>query len=291
MILTVNGALLFIASCLMISHANMVSENLGLPLEKPIVYEELRVKRASFVSDGLLEFQERKVKKSKSEIDPKKRAEAEELLSGYIETDQYYFTFRDGYLSLIRTIGIPSPRSDALLKNRFEELSEQASVISTNEAYQLSTNWLCKLGIDLEKLNSKYKPKITQRTIIPRQTEGILEPIPEPVPLPIFDVQWMGYSDNDLQKKFYQGIVAFVIDGRTKELFDYQCYDGTLFLTPPIRVKTPGELLSIPDEEFLKMDATQKSNLLRRFLPPESFPPQKKAEKTDNHGKNQPIKE
>jgi hypothetical protein len=41
-------------------------------------------------------------------------------------------------------------------------------------------------------------------------------------------------------------------------------------------------LLSIPDEEFLKMDATQKSNLIKRFAPPESFPPQKKPEKAEN---------
>jgi hypothetical protein len=40
-------------------------------------------------------------------------------------------------------------------------------------------------------------------------------------------------------------------------------------------------LLSIPDEEFLKMDATQKSNLIKRFAPPESFPPQKKPEKAE----------
>ncbi len=40
-------------------------------------------------------------------------------------------------------------------------------------------------------------------------------------------------------------------------------------------------LLSIPDEEFLKMDATQKSNLIKRFVPPESFPPQKKPEKAE----------
>jgi hypothetical protein len=50
-------------------------------------------------------------------------------------------------------------------------------------------------------------------------------------------------------------------------------------------------LLSIPDEEFLKMDATQKSNLIKRFVPPESLPPQKKAEKADDNEKNQPVKE
>ncbi|MGI6346568.1 MAG: hypothetical protein ACOX2U_05425 [Limisphaerales bacterium] len=35
-------------------------------------------------------------------------------------------------------------------------------------------------------------------------------------------------------------------------------------------------LSSISDEDFLKMDETQKSNLILRFVTPESFPPQKK---------------
>jgi hypothetical protein len=50
---------------------------------------------------------------------------------------------------------------------------------------------------------------------------------------------------------------------------------------------TTKNLLFISDEEFLKMDATQKSNLIKRFVPPVSFPPQKKAEKVDDHSRNQ----
>ena len=53
-------------------------------------------------------------------------------------------------------------------------------------------------------------------------------------------------------------------------------------IPPPTRLINIQELLSFPNEEFPKMDATQKSNLIKRFAPPESFPPQKKPEKAEN---------
>ncbi|NCC60764.1 MAG: hypothetical protein EOM12_07440 [Verrucomicrobiae bacterium] len=249
----------FITSSLMISQANIVSEKLELPLNNlPITSEEIKTHDA-FLFTGKTSL-----------------GRPEYVLQGYIKTEQYSFFFKNGYLRGVNTINVIPPRSDAIVKKKYEDLLNETLSISKTNAYKLSTNWLCKLDVNLNKLNSEYELSIKQWEYIPEiKEEGILVPIQSPLLLPVFDVEWScDVLRGGKMKKVPQ--VTITIDGRSGELVSYDVSDDSLFLSPRIQLINVKDLFAIPDEEFLKMDDTQKNNLLKRFVTPESFPPQKK---------------
>ncbi len=325
----------FVMTTLMILQANLFCETLDIPLNQPMTPENVKSSIVSF-SD----------------------------LRGNFETEQYRFIFEKGHLVSFEDMNYLNTSDPVVLRAQVEILSRKKPVLNTNDVYQLSTNWLTKLGVDIAALENECSCTISQLKIKRPSAKGQLSPTEE-IHLPIFDIEWEPKEAEPLNSLFK---CELKIDGNTKKLLRLYAGDGSIFASPPMRIRdnqlseeeeaelekrleqakkenekvlaqkeeiiedakehliksgreeTPPEkieeivkmlieteynqnvmhiitdmttknLLSIPDEEFLKMDATKKSNLLRRFLPPESFPPQKKSEKTDNHGKNQPIKE
>lgn len=250
----------FIATFIVATQANLVSERLGLPMEESFSVQNseqtlLCFKYGSATTKGKPDY----------------------LLSGSIFNDQYKFFFNEGQLSRMITLNVSPPRSDDVIRGRADELMEQTASISATNAYHLATNWLDKVNVDVEKLCSEYQLKITQwKSTVRSVAPGVLEELDEPVMLPVFKVEWEKETIVGREKAI-RPFVTVLIDGRTGELVelitkdDFRTPDDTIFLVHPIRLVHVDELLSISETEFLKMDDTQKSNLVKRFVAPESM--------------------
>jgi hypothetical protein len=268
-----NTVAAFVATSLMMNQANEMSKSLELPSTKAITTQDIKYE-ISYIA-----------------VDKKAPTNENNLLTGCIETDQYSFHFRGGYfrgfhmkdISLLSTTNISEsyPAGISVLKD----------TLTTNDVYSTSTNILGKMNVNLERLNSDSKVKIYELNY-PRTKERMAE-------MQVFTITWTKSVPKSRRssEKMPLNAATLTFDRKSGQLIKCDVANSTtetnspFSIPPPTRLINIQELLSVPNEEFLKMDATQKSNLLRRFLPPESFPPQKKAEKTDNHGKNQPIKE
>ena len=175
------------------------------------------------------------------------------------------------------TLNVSPPRSDDVIRGRADELMEQTASISATNAYHLATNWLDKVNVDVEKLCSEYQLRIHQwKSTVRSVAPELLEKLDEPVMLPIFEVNWEKETIVGREKAI-RPFVTVLIDGRTGELVEWTARDDirtpndTIFLVHPIRLVHVDELLSISETEFLKMDDTQKSNLVKRFVAPESM--------------------
>jgi hypothetical protein len=59
---------------------------------------------------------------------------------------------------------------------------------------------------------------------------------------------------------------ALVSDsGVTKDVLEYHNLDDSLMLNPRIEIRDPRKLLAVPDEDFQKLDSSQRSTLVPEF--------------------------
>ena len=250
----------FIGTFIVATQANLVSERLDLPMEEPFSVENSEQTLLCFMYGSATT-----------------KGKPDYLLSGSIFNDQYKFFFNEGQLSRMITLNVSTPRSDDVIRGLADALMEQKATISATNAYHLATNWLDKVNVDVEKLCSEYQLRIHQwETTVRSVAPGVLEELDEPVKLPVFKVEWEKETIVG-REKVIRPFVTVLIDGRTGELVelvtkdDIRTPDDTIFLVHPIRLVHVDELLSISEMEFLKMDETQKSNLVKRFVAPESM--------------------
>ena len=255
-----NSVVNFIGTFVMAAQVNLVSERLGLPMEEPFSVQNSKPRVIAFYYGSATT-----------------KGKPDYLLNGSILNDQYKFIFKEGQLYRMRILNVPPPRSDDVIMRRMDALMGQKSTISATNAYHLATNWLDKVNVDVEKLCSEYQLRIHQwQSTVRSVAPGVLEELDEPVKLPIFEVNWEKETIVGREKAI-RPFVTVLIDGRTGELVEWTARDDirtpndTIFLVHPIRLVHVDELLSISETEFLKMDDTQKSNLVKRFVAPESM--------------------
>lgn len=175
--------------------------------------------------------------------------------SGSILTDKYFFGFGWGHLANFHRNDFKSD-SDRTVRERNATLSKLSSLVDTNGAYQLATNWLSAIGVDVVALNKKYNINIVQWRSRP---EGLSE---SPVMLPVYQVEWRGSPFPTKTREREMAVVTLTALGTTKELVEYHMLDDSLFVRPRLQVPEPEKLLSIKDVEFQSFDALQRSNLL-----------------------------
>jgi hypothetical protein len=231
--MTLSLAYKFVAMTLMLTEANFFCSKTGLSPGHS--FTEAAVRQGSHV--GL--------------FNPKD-------FGGSIVTGQYLFGFGWGHLANFRKRGFMPQDSDQAIRERNLELAKFSSLIDTNGAYDLATNWLAALGLDLAKLERKYRLNFIQWRHYPEGTGGKV------IMLPVYTVEWRGVILRS-QPKRESAVVSVAVFGATKELVESHVLDDSLFLRPRIRVKDPEKLLAIPDEEFRKFDAMQRSNLVVQF--------------------------
>lgn len=248
----------FIATSLMLVQVNLFCEKANLPLEHPITPADIR---------------------SESHVGPPDTNN----FSGSIVTDRYAFGFGQGHLANFVKRGF-TPNSDAGVKERNRELAKLTSQIDTNGAYELVTNWLYAVGVDVVTLESKYQRSVTQWKFYPEvKTDGQLRPQERhPLLLPVFQVEWRGELVLRGKRLRERPIVSITLSGITKELLEYHNLDDSLMLNARIEIREPQRLLAISDAAFQAMNTLQRSNLVMEFSTMHSETPNRARQTSKN---------
>ena len=216
----------YVAVAVMLAEANFNAETLDLPIERPIVSSM----------------------RSSTYIAPISTL-ADDGFGGNIDAEGYAFG-EDGRPALgltgFRDITKLDPFNGLSVAEQNETLGGQRSLVGTNGAYQLASNWLALIEVDVPALEKTNKVEVEQRGF---WGDGSPAPL---VLTPIFTVHWGAK-------------VEVEVDGRTRQMLRITQHDDCFSRRPVELVKDLDKLLAIPDEEFLKYSAAERSNLVSRF--------------------------
>jgi hypothetical protein len=171
--------------------------------------------------------------------------------SGRIETDNYFFVFyKSGRLSYIVRKG--------KLKDVVKRSTTATNLISNDQAYNLASQWLASIDVDVARLEQNNKPTVRQRFVYDN-------PVPMNSPLtngpmtwqPYFDVRWGDWN---------RPTISVVLNGETKELESIRQEVDSYSRRPKelILGKNIKMLLEIPDVEFEKYTSGERGELLAK---------------------------
>jgi len=211
---------------LMVGEANFFARQLDLPCPKPI-----QVTR-SFVRPPAFGF------------------------GGTLDTAQFFFSFNDsGKLWKI-------VKTDAVIHNpqSWPEIKNTPTVIDTNGAYRLATQWLSRIDVDLAALDRRCFAQVRQQKFFDPAIPRTLGPLPTNAPMstaPLFRIHWFDRA----QTNYLIGEMA--IDGLKKELLDWTLNDTALSRRPPLVITNAAELNGQPDPIFKKLDQRKDSERSR----------------------------
>jgi hypothetical protein len=157
------------------------------------------------------------------------------VAGGHIYTTNFAFFFSEGYLWNIVNRVNHEERFD--LHSRW---AKTASLIDSNGAYQLATQWLASVDIDVGALEKKYKPKVEQRWFWNEPGLGVYHPPGDTnkTMLPVYEVTWGTNRVN------YPAQVQIL--GTTKELMELRLSDFSLSRRPALVLSNAVELNNIP---------------------------------------------
>jgi hypothetical protein len=158
------------------------------------------------------------------------------VIGGFTETTNFCFYFRGGNLWSVVNRVQHMERFDL-----YPVWAKTPSLINSNGAYQLATQWLASVDIDVNALGKNYKPKIEQAFFWNQPGLNVQHPPGDTnkTLLPIFNVTWGTNWAN------YPGQVRIL--GTTKELMELRVGDSTLSRRPLLIITNAIELNNIPD--------------------------------------------
>ena len=157
--------------------------------------------------------------------------------AGRMDAEGYSFCFtKSGQLRYITQV---NEQRNVCHVDYLERLSKTTGVIDTNTAYQLATNWLCSIDVDVRRLERDHPHVTRQREILSRS--GGTNPVAF-VPLPLFDVKWCAGDDT---------IVDILVSGRSGDFLAIRQEEVAYSRRPAELLKDTEKLLAISDEEFL----------------------------------------
>lgn len=167
---------------------------------------------------------------------------------GSLDTIKYMFGFgNEGKLQFIHAY---QPEHKLSIEERHRLWAKRKSRIGTNEAYQLATNWLTKLDIDVTRLEKSHPCQVSQEFYYESGAQS-----PERVVmLPRFEVRW--------GTNWSAPAVWVSIFGPTKEPLQIRQNDISFSKRPTGLVKDIERLLSVRDADFARYSLLQKSNLV-----------------------------
>lgn len=147
--------------------------------------------------------------------------------SAVLQTSEYYFSFTNGKLH-----AMTNTRTNTGEVEHYREWASMAPGIGTNEAYQLATQWLCAVSVDVAALERRYKPHVSQRFYYPNQQTNIAM-------LPLFHVEW---GDPGTEP-----IVRVGVFGPTKQTTGFGIEDQSFLTRTNLFLTNDVELNNIPD--------------------------------------------
>jgi len=176
---------------LMMTEANYFVKQLKLPTPYPIQIDDVQIKRV-YPLRGAMIPDTNSARLHDISIPREKRLKSFQYgVSGAFETTNFTFIFTTGRLSFIII------KESCVIESYKHPLQDKPSLINDAQAYQLATQWLAAIDIDVGALDKKYKYTISH------QHFGKAE-------LPIYYVSWgpTGYPPQ----------IRVEILGTTKEL-------------------------------------------------------------------------
>ncbi|MGH7977280.1 MAG: hypothetical protein ACREC8_11545 [Limisphaerales bacterium] len=230
----------------MLEEANYFSEHLKLPPPHPIRLNDLQdifvsAPWFSMTDENFYKFAQQSV--SADPIIAKIRA-ARFGAGGNLQTTNFSFSFARG-----RLFGIENRINHDERFSMYATWARTPSLINTNGAYQLATQWLAAVDIDVAALNKKYRHKVEQRWFW--NQPGFIHHPPgdtNKTMLPIYEVTWGAEAANH---------PAFVqILGTTKELMKLHLGDLSLSRRPLLVITNAIKLNNIPDPPIKQLKKT-----------------------------------
>lgn len=243
----------YVATAVMLMEINYCASRLQLPLNLPLRQQDIR--KLFVPHPRVIGF------------------------SGTFDFEEYAFSFaKSSKLLYIVNLSHPwyrFPGGSVNMNDYLDGLTQVPSLVDTNGAYRMATNWLAELEVDVPKLEREHRPTITQYKWM------------DTSPIPLFEVTW----DNG-GKRLANGelssspSISVLISGDTGELIHLRQDDGAYSKRPAALVKDMKRLLAIPDEEFLKYTPEQRSNLVAEFAAVQyAFVPNDHANSTVSSGR------
>jgi hypothetical protein len=125
-------------------------------------------------------------------------------------------------------------------------------------AFEIATNWLAGLGIDIAKLETKYRRTIIQWRFYPDGQSGETECYP------FTKMEWRGFILRS-QRSRETAVVTVTVFGATKELVEHHILDPSLFSRQRSEILNAEKLLAISNDAFRALGPLQRSNLVAEF--------------------------
>jgi hypothetical protein len=158
---------------------------------------------------------------------------------GRLDTENYSFSFAKG--RLLRILGL-NTIPEAYYGQNLAKLIGQSSLIDTNGAYQLATQWLAAVDIDMTRLN-KLKWTVKQLRFLPLGATNT-------VTLPYYYVDF-GSRHHSASGNFGawdEPLIEVKVLGTNKHLEDLSINDMTLSKRPPLVLTNILDLAKVPIE-------------------------------------------
>jgi hypothetical protein len=213
----------------MLTEANLFAEQLKLPIPHPIQINDIK---DVYVSPPWISGIDQELKNTNI-VSPIARIYAAKVtIGGAIQITNFVFSFDKGKLCYACRM-----KNGENALSGSSRLEAMPSLIDNAQAYQLATQWLTAVSVDVPTLEKKYKLSFYQWFIwsSPEKTNKNM--------LPIFDVKW-----GEGQMPLEDGLAAKVtILGTTKELMELRIGDEALSRRPQMIITNALELTSTPD--------------------------------------------
>jgi hypothetical protein len=225
----------------MLEEANYFSEQLKLPPPHPIQIADITGFHVSPPWFSKIE--------NTNLASPVARVRTAKIVAGgNLQTTNFSFSFSKGKLFGVENRIMYDERFDL-----YPVWAKTSSLINSDGAYQLATQWLAAVDIDVGALNKQTKPKVEQRWFWNQPGLNVYHPPRDTnkTMLPIYEVTWGTNWVN------YPAQVQIL--GTTKELMKLHVGDFSLFHRPPLVITNAIELVNIPDPPMKHLERQTNS--------------------------------
>jgi hypothetical protein len=231
----------------MLVEANVFSERLKLPTARPININDVLYPHVSPPWFGIIQDSELPYFPAtcfsnsiyNSEIPREQRLQALQFgVRGTIETTNFFFSFLQGKLCDVERLG---SHNAEYYSDRLDQLVGKPSLIDTNDAFQLATQWLAAVDADM--------PALRKLTWTVNQLHYKAKGASNAVTLPLYYVDFGSkhyrFAPGSPMKDFDQPQVTVEILGTTKQLQEMRFIDLSLAGRPTLILTNGLELVRI----------------------------------------------